>query len=286
MLVAAHPRAGGENRAAVPICAEAWGSSPRGRGKLLGLGADRDEVRLIPARAGKTGSRQPPRARSTAHPRAGGENHAVALDRVTFAGSSPRGRGKPHCEAEACERVRLIPARAGKTRDWSTNVFEEAAHPRAGGENPFRMSAVDTPAGSSPRGRGKQAGLGGDEARLRLIPARAGKTRWRALRSRAAAAHPRAGGENRTGGAGVFVAAGSSPRGRGKLDGRPGDRWHQGLIPARAGKTMKRSRRMNASRAHPRAGGENGRLHGLDEEGAGSSPRGRGKPDLHVGGRR
>ena len=50
-------------------------------------------------------------------------------------------------------------------------------------------------------------------------------------------AHPRSRGENRTGGAGVFVAAGSSPLTRGKRDRAVRAEALAGLIPAHAGKT-------------------------------------------------
>ena len=91
----AHPRAGGENHAAIDWVARSEGSSPRGRGKpplmrgYLVLG------RLIPARAGKTGSGAESTRRSTAHPRAGGENSITRIKSCTMPGSSPRGRGKP-----------------------------------------------------------------------------------------------------------------------------------------------------------------------------------------------
>ena len=51
-----------------------------------------------------------------------------------------------------------------------------------------------------------------------------------------------------------------------------------GLIPAHAGKTCIAGNAVLTVGAHPRSRGENGRLHGLDEEGAGSSPLTRGKP--------
>ena len=71
---------------------------------------------------------------------------------------------------------------------------------------------------------------------------------------------------------------GSSPRGRGKLEIVPDVRRVVGLIPARAGKTPARRRRGRRRKAHPRAGGENRQVCSWASPGAGSSPRGRGKP--------
>ena len=56
----AHPRAGGENLSARKCCSSAVGSSPRGRGKQGLHGGEHRGARLIPARAGKTGSREKP----------------------------------------------------------------------------------------------------------------------------------------------------------------------------------------------------------------------------------
>ena len=115
-----------------------------------------------------------------------------------------------------------------------------------------------------------------------LIPARAGKTSTRYRPLGVGTAHPHAGGENKDGVIDRLSIGGSSPRGRGKLlaDGRAGpcDR----LIPARAGKTSAHSRMSRPSRAHPRSGGENmTKLTGFAAA-PGSSPRGRGKPDVAV----
>ena len=73
-------------------------------------------------------------------------------------------------------RPGLIPAHAGKTPNPTASSTWTPAHPRSRGENSGAGSAFFAVFGSSPLTRGKQASLGGDEARLRLIPAHAGKT--------------------------------------------------------------------------------------------------------------
>ena len=70
----AHPRACGENVAALGAMGKAAGSSPRVRGKPRLGHVPRDQPRLIPARAGKTVRRRPSSPRPAAHPRACGEN--------------------------------------------------------------------------------------------------------------------------------------------------------------------------------------------------------------------
>ena len=131
----AHPRAGGENALADETDTGHGGSSPRGRGKLF-LDPEKVAVKgLIPARAGKTACSCEALTRPPAHPRAGGENHAMRVPDALADGSSPRGRGKPPHVWDAHLDCRLIPARAGKTTIQSCESLIVRAHPRAGGEN-------------------------------------------------------------------------------------------------------------------------------------------------------
>ena len=90
----------------------------------------------------------------------------------------------------------FIPARAGKTERSTFSPSVEWAHPRAGGENYWPTGGQDHATGSSPRGRGKPRGQHTQPVRVRLIPARAGKTVRSPSRSDTESAHPRAGGEN------------------------------------------------------------------------------------------
>ena len=70
---------------------------------------------------------------------------------------------------------------------------------------------------------------------------------------------------------------GSSPRMRGKRNGCRAGRPRRGLIPAHAGKTLRRQRNASRRAAHPRACGENILAVISSPSGVGSSPRMRGK---------
>ena len=254
---AAHPRAGGENAVVCIASPCSLGSSPRGRGKPEAKRRELTRFRLIPARAGKTTQYLRPLHWFPAHPRAGGENQVAGNVVLTVDGSSPRGRGKRRNHNHAVSATGLIPARAGKTERNACYGPRMPAHPRAGGENVTGVRRMSATHGSSPRGRGKQAGYRGRVRRRGLIPARAGKT-FRALSPASRPwAHPRAGGENDGACNTVHGSSGSSPRGRGKLRSRAAALRASRLIPARAGKTSRTSASHAAPRAHPRAGGEN-----------------------------
>ena len=73
---AAHPRACGENAAALPAAEPRLGSSPRMRGKPMFLATWLMLIGLIPAHAGKTIRASDGRGILRAHPRACGENNS------------------------------------------------------------------------------------------------------------------------------------------------------------------------------------------------------------------
>ena len=294
---AAHPRACGENSSEKQAGRGEQGSSPRVRGKLVGMLDANRSGGLIPARAGKTLRRARgmcvpwahPRACgenvkaklvdwvTAAHPRACGENlHLVTVDEA-WAGSSPRVRGKPHRADRGRPRTRLIPARAGKTPGSRLRLRCSRPHPRACGENSSSLRAWRRARGSSPRVRGKHHLRPVKDASLRLIPARAGKTQGAVGAEGQGEAHPRACGENMVGPLKGTPGRGSSPRVRGKpIRHRPPPARRR-LIPARAGKTSSRSTPMTRMPAHPRACGENLPQQGQRMPWVGSSPRVRGK---------
>ena len=273
----AHPRMGGENLCSSVAVVGVEGSSPHGRGKHLGVIPGQAGHRLIPAWAGKTCRKLRRERAAAAHPRAGGENSTVERLSLSYSGSSPRGRGKPHRSRRFELHAGLIPAQAGKTKGRLPYAAVRQAHPRAGGENLRAISSNLSGSGSSPRRRGKRQLCFQPFPHSGLIPAQAGKTTGRLVRRLGRQAHPRAGGEND-----LFLVSkedtpGSSPRRRGKLEvwSEGSLRWR--LIPAQAGKTGTVACCNGWAGAHPRAGGENELrfLHGYAHQG--SSPRRRGK---------
>ena len=134
-LIAAHPRAGGENNLTKVRVSAGRGSSPRWRGKPSPGRGFKVPLRLIPALAGKTGVGPRSDGREAAHPRAGGENGFSGSGLSQAWGSSPRWRGKPASAALPFPARRLIPALAGKTVFVIEMIMAGGAHPRAGGEN-------------------------------------------------------------------------------------------------------------------------------------------------------
>ena len=151
----------------------------------------------------------------------------------------------------------LIPAHAGKTARSTFSASGVWAHPRSRGENPFPSTKCAGSLGSSPLTRGKLARDPMVAARPRLIPAHAGKTSKRAARRRGGGAHPRSRGENQLHRHVGDLTLGSSPLTRGKLGAHDRAREPRRLIPAHAGKTLRRVSDVDTTAAHPRSRGEN-----------------------------
>ena len=152
--------------------------------------------RLIPACAGKTAVRRAGRLGPRAHPRVCGENRVHFGPGGGLEGSSPRVRGKPRRGDGRADLGGLIPACAGKTRATGPPARGPSAHPRVCGENAPALTGGEQCGGSSPRVRGKLGDLVPALARVRLIPACAGKTPARTVATPRPWAHPRVCGEN------------------------------------------------------------------------------------------
>ena len=199
-------------------------------------------------------------------------------DRLRYEdGSSPLTRGKRSLDGDRGERVRLIPAHAGKTTACPAARPAGRAHPRSRGENGVIDMVAQDNAGSSPLTRGKRRLPAPVRRRPGLIPAHAGKTRADGPEREQGTAHPRSRGENCPSRRMVFVVLGSSPLTRGKPSHSRRERCGGRLIPAHAGKTSAMWAIVSSQAAHPRSRGENVCELGGGDGDRGSSPLTRGK---------
>ena len=130
-----HPRACGANFQALPGKIGGFGSSPRMRGKLFVVNAQRSRSRIIPAHAGQTHAGHAAFMFDADHPRACGANHMSFGRSVIQVGSSPRMRGKRYGEANGTVTMRIIPAHAGQTSTRGVPSTSTSDHPRACGAN-------------------------------------------------------------------------------------------------------------------------------------------------------
>ena len=150
----AHPHVCGEHRRlARPVSASA-GSSPRMRGTLLIVAAQKYGIGLIPTYAGNTCRRRGRERRSRAHPHVCGEHQSPGGRTLSNGGSSPRMRGTQNTERYAPIHGGLIPTYAGNTSNVPCAVRRGRAHPHVCGEHRQRYFYPASIGGSSPRMRG------------------------------------------------------------------------------------------------------------------------------------
>ena len=274
------------------------GSSPLARGLPVVRGVQRDVARIIPARAGFTSGPSRDCSAELDHPRSRGVYAPVQPHRGAMAGSSPLARGLLVPEEGVPGLGRIIPARAGFTRQAVRPTRRRRDHPRSRGVYDGREDIVDFPHGSSPLARGllafrvsfscfrgiipARAGFttcgGGMGGRRGIIPARAGFTAAGCPRRGPSPDHPRSRGVYVRPAARPVAWAGSSPLARGLHDQLEADLSLLGIIPARAGFTSSRTARHRGSWDHPRSRGVYMRSALSTFSGPGSSPLARGLP--------
>ena len=137
-------------------------------------------------------------------------------------------------------------------------------------------SAVQSDAGSSPHARGARRVVGELVRVHGIIPACAGSTYRHRRGPRLQRDHPRMRGEHVDGERYPIRTGGSSPHARGALGNASRAGSEFGIIPACAGSTGKRERRMGRGRDHPRMRGEHLPLQNKSSYSSGSSPHARG----------
>ena len=184
----------------------------------------------------------------------------MSTDEATAQGSSPLARGLhgeglvPHGHA------RIIPARAGFTRPRPEVRSRGRDHPRSRGVYVRTTCDVQCLGGSSPLARGLRCRKSPAAPRQRIIPARAGFTRYTTPRSGTCPDHPRSRGVYTPPGTRPRGVTGSSPLARGLRENERVPRRQHGIIPARAGFTRTASAICSRNWDHPRSRGV---YHGL-----------------------
>ena len=212
-------------------------------------------MRIIPARAGFTQNRSPPKSPQTDHPRSRGVYCRSACQTQTGWGSSPLARGLPGLTVGEVRIPGIIPARAGFTVIGSSPIRGSTDHPRSRGVYPSFLCFYFCERGSSPLARGLPHHVGRPPRHHRIIPARAGFTPTGRPRSPTRPDHPRSRGVYGHLTASTVRGRGSSPLARGlrHLDReRPGRRR---IIPARAGFTTPGPGASRTEADHPRSRG-------------------------------
>ena len=196
---------------------EIAGSSPLARGLRNDVPVRDTGLRIIPARAGFTGS----------SPRTG----------VIHCGSSPLARGLQELCSTYADKGGIIPARAGFTVSRTGRFSHWPDHPRSRGVYAPHCRHAPVGKGSSPLARGLRAPAPTTATPRRIIPARAGFTGRPGRDAPPTSDHPRSRGVYFRPMSFIAFAAGSSPLARGLHHAGGAKSAGGGIIPARAGFT-------------------------------------------------
>ena len=135
----------------------------------------------------------------------------------------------------------ITPACAGKRRSCSQTLRRSWDHPRVCGEKKESLGHEPSEKGSPPRVRGKAKEAGTTIQGSGITPACAGKSAVPRKISAPSEDHPRVCGEKTLPALFPFIASGSPPRVRGKVDKRLENCIQIGITPACAGKRLKKA---------------------------------------------
>ena len=149
-----HPRSRGVYFSTDTVRAPTAGSSPLARGLLIGEAVTDGCARIIPARAGFTGSTSRPILVAEDHPRSRGVYASLAAVSSAVRGSSPLARGLRRSPIRRARPLRIIPARAGFTIHRLLRHDPGQDHPRSREVYSRFCFASDARFGSSPLARG------------------------------------------------------------------------------------------------------------------------------------
>ena len=232
-----HPRSRGVYVFTPKGSSQTVGSSPLARGLLQGVVDEGGDGRIIPARAGFTSTPWTRTGSTRDHPRSRGVYVEPSIRRTVVPGSSPLARGLPPVGGANPHDCRIIPARAGFTRQQRDETAHDWDHPRSRGVYRLELGERGEVAGSSPLARGLLVDLLARQLTRRIIPARAGFTLKGWINHGSTRDHPRSRGVYTRDPVYTPMGVGSSPLARGLPELGPRRRKRRRIIPARAGFT-------------------------------------------------
>ncbi len=169
-----YPRSRGEQPPNLYQVPKINGLSPLARGTVRKNLQFRWRLRFIPARAGNRSPLFSVQSSGAVYPRSRGEQRNARRCGNSYCGLSPLARGTVLIAENVLHCARFIPARAGNSAEWSSEMDRETVYPRSRGEQRGQKVYAVALAGLSPLARGTGAGARWRKRKLRFIPARAG----------------------------------------------------------------------------------------------------------------
>ena len=206
-----------------------------------------------------------------------GEDANIQVKQALEDGSPPHARGRRQWGYNLSTTRRITPACAGKTTSRSWTARRCWDHPRMRGEDVRHQEHRRVFQGSPPHARGRRGQVHLSCREQGITPACAGKTFGIKNIDGYSKDHPRMRGEDISMIEYGYVANGSPPHARGRLEAGHGHLDELGITPACAGKTATRPTCSSTRRDHPRMRGEDFPIPEPRDSHGGSPPHARGR---------
>ncbi len=190
--------------------------------------------------------------------------------------SSPRERGSAGRGLAVTDVVAVLPARAGVSRGRNVRRSHSECPPRASGGQPDGVPKWEVQVVSSPRERGSADRHRPRHRGGKVLPARAGVSRWPTRSRSSRSGPPRASGGQPPLRLKIHDRPWSSPRERGSAGARTARAREGCVLPARAGVSRSASGTSSAPTGPPRASGGQPAARAAARVPVASSPRERG----------
>ena len=235
------------------------GSPPLVRERRDVVESAKQQIRITPARAGKTRCSRICETADQDHPRSCGKDKRLKAKHSTSSGSPPLVRERQIKMFFDARYRRITPARAGKTSPPKNCIRTVWDHPRSCGKDYILSHLKRVVGGSPPLVRERLFAQWYILDWRRITPARAGKTLSKLTPDRQKEDHPRSCGKDHFNQDAVIGFAGSPPLVRERRHINPVIYFQAGITPARAGKTCKWFKRIQERWDHPRSCGKDGK---------------------------
>ena len=251
-----HPRSCGKDGSCYGFLRRVLGSPPLVRERRDMQPKCCNMMRITPARAGKTACHHPSGTLKRDHPRSCGKDTASNVLNKQKQGSPPLVRERRLSCSIVVIMIGITPARAGKTFRFRFPPYGLRDHPRSCGKDIISQDFWKARKGSPPLVRERPGLTQAEITKVRITPARAGKTTLSGYEYAYAQDHPRSCGKDHVLLWVLVLVSGSPPLVRERPLGGFGVRAGARITPARAGKTIPCRPKSWPAQDHPRSCGK------------------------------
>ena len=268
-----HPHGRGDNRIAVRLRAEEFGSPPRAWGQSPHQSSISSIRRFTPTGVGTMNTSKASLARATVHPHGRGDNFPLLFTARLRRSSPPRAWGQYQASSVPANAARFTPTGVGTMPPPTTGFCPFPVHPHGRGDNAPSPRKNTSSNGSPPRAWGQWTHRIVGEIAGRFTPTGVGTIATASASAMWTTVHPHGRGDNTRQGYETTAEVGSPPRAWGQCDEY---RWYASMTrftPTGVGTIRHQTCSRRDSAVHPHGRGDNAQAGGWFIGLYGSPPR-------------